>query len=225
MAAKNTKYIFLVGVVMSSVGKGIAASSIGKILQSRGYKVTNLKSDMYVNIDAGTIRPAEHGEVFVGEDGVEADQDLGNYERFTNQVSTHDNYITTGQIYAEVIKRERNLEYEGEDVEVYPDIPKEIIRRIEACQEKNKSEVMIIEYGGTVGEYQLLPFLEAARMMKSKKPSSVYIVLISYLPTPSLLGEQKSKPTQRAVLDLYSVGLKPDFVFCRADKSATPDIT
>ena len=167
MAAKKaTKYIFVVGGVMSSVGKGIAAASVGKILQSRGYHVTNLKADMYVNIDAGTIRPAEHGEVFVGEDGVEADQDLGNYERFTNQTSTRENYITTGQVYAEVIRRERNLEYGGEDVEVYPDIPKEIIRRIEACQEKNKSEITIIEYGGTVGEYQLFPFLEAARMMK-----------------------------------------------------------
>ncbi len=221
---KETKYIFVVGGVMSSVGKGIAASSIGKILQSRGYHVTNLKADMYVNIDAGTIRPAEHGEVFVGEDGIEADQDLGNYERFTNQTSTRENYITTGQIYAEVIRRERNLEYEGEDVEVYPDIPKEIIRRIEVCQEKNKSEIMIIEYGGTVGEYQLLPFLEAARMMKAKNPSGVYIVLISYLPTPSLLGEQKSKPTQRAVNDLHSMGLNPDFVLCRADQPATPDI-
>ena len=209
---------------MSSVGKGIAAASIGKILQSRGYRVTNLKADMYVNLDAGTIRPAEHGEVFVGEDGIEADQDLGNYERFTNQTSKRENYITTGQIYAEVIKRERNLEYKGEDVEVYPDIPKEIIRRIKACQEKNKSEITIIEYGGTVGEYQLLPFLEAARMMKSKNPSDVFIVLTSYLPTPALLGEQKSKPTQHAVTDLYSVGLNPDFVLCRADRPATPDI-
>ena len=224
MPKKETKYIFVVGGVMSSVGKGIAASSIGKILQSRGYAITNIKADMYVNLDAGTIRPAEHGEVFVGEDGIEADQDLGNYERFTNQVSTRENYITTGQIYAEVIKRERNLEYEGEDVEVYPDIPKEIIRRIEACQKKNNAEIVIIEYGGTVGEYQLLPFLEAVRMMKSKKPLDVFIVLISYLPTPSLLGEQKSKPTQHAVTDLYSVGLNPDFVICRADHPATPDI-
>ena len=224
MKKQSTKYIFVVGGVMSSVGKGIAASSIGKILQSHGYKVANLKADMYVNLDAGTIRPAEHGEVFVGEDGIEADQDLGNYERFTNQTSTRDNYITTGQIYAEVIKRERNLEYEGEDVEVYPDIPKEIIRRIEACQKKNESQVTIIEYGGTVGEYQLLPFLEAARMMKSKNPEDVLFVLISYLPTPVLLGEQKSKPTQRAVIDLHSVGLNPDFVICRADKPATPDI-
>src|SRR3989344_1122828 len=208
---KQPKYIFVVGGVMSSVGKGIAASSIGKILQSRGYQVANLKADMYVNIDAGTIRPAEHGEVFVGEDGIEADQDLGNYERFTNQTSARDNYITTGQIYAEVIKRERNLEYGGEDVEVYPDIPKEIIRRIEACQKKNQSQITVIEYGGTVGEYQLLPFLEAARMMKSKNPADILFVLISYLPTPALLGEQKSKLTQRAITDLFSVGLHPDF--------------
>jgi len=224
MQKKETKYIFVVGGVMSSVGKGIAASSIGKILQSRGYRVANMKADMYINLDAGTIRPAEHGEVFVGEDGIEADQDLGNYERFTNQISTRENYITTGQVYAEVIKRERNLEYGGEDVEVYPDIPKEIIRRIEACQEKNKSDITIIEYGGTVGEYQLLPFLEATRMMKSKKPSDVFVVLISYLPTPLLLGEQKSKPTQHAITDLYSVGLNPDFVICRADQPATSDI-
>ena len=209
---------------MSSVGKGVTAASIGKIIQSRGYRVANLKADMYVNLDAGTIRPAEHGEVFVGEDGIEADQDLGNYERFTNQVSTREDYITTGQIYAEVIKRERNLEYGGEDVEVYPDIPKEIIRRIEACQKKNKSEITIVEYGGTVGEYQLLPFLEAARMMKAKIPSSVFLVLVSYLPMPTLLGEQKSKPTQHAITDLHSVGLNPDFVICRAERPATPDI-
>lgn len=209
---------------MSSVGKGITAASIGKILQSRGYSVANLKADMYVNIDAGTIRPAEHGEVFVGEDGVEADQDLGNYERFTDQTCTRDDYITTGQIYQEVIRRERNLEYGGEDVEVYPDIPKEIIRRIELCQKKNKSDITVVEYGGTVGEYQLHPFLEAARMMKSKNPLDVFIILVSYLPTPSLLGEQKSKPTQRAVIDLHSMGLNPDFVICRSDRSATPDI-
>ena len=222
--SKETKYIFVVGGVMSSVGKGIAASSIGKILQSRGYTVSNIKADMYVNLDAGTIRPAEHGEVFVGEDGIEADQDLGNYERFTGQICTRENYMTTGQIYSEVIRRERNLEYEGEDVEVYPDIPKEIIRRIEICQEKNKSEITVIEYGGTVGETQLLPFLEAARMMKSKNPNDVFFVLLSYLPIPRLLGEQKSKPTQRAITDLYSVGLSPDFVICRSEHPATPDI-
>lgn len=122
------KYIFVVGGVMSSVGKGVAAASIGKILQSRGYRVANLKADMYINVDAGTIRPAEHGEVFVGVDGIEADQDLGNYERFTNQVATREDYVTTGQVYAELIRRERNLEFGGEDVEVVPDVPNEIIR-------------------------------------------------------------------------------------------------
>ncbi|HEV7424342.1 MAG TPA: CTP synthase, partial [Candidatus Paceibacterota bacterium] len=125
------KYVFVVGGVMSSVGKGVTSASLGTILQSKGYTVANMKADMYVNIDAGTIRPAEHGEVFIGEDGIEADQDLGNYERFTGQFCTGNNYMTTGQIYQEVIRRERNLEYGGEDVEVYPDIPKEIIRRIE----------------------------------------------------------------------------------------------
>ncbi len=218
------KYVFVVGGVMSSVGKGVAAASIGKIIQSKGYSVANIKCDMYVNIDAGTIRPAEHGEVFVGEDGVEADQDLGNYERFTDQICARDNYITTGQVYQEVIRRERNLEYEGEDVEVVPDIPKEIIRRIKLCQKKNNSEVTIVELGGTVGEYQVLLFLEAARMMKMEKPKDVYFILVSYLPTPGLLGEQKSKPTQYAIRTLNSAGIMPDFILCRATKPVSDSI-
>jgi len=220
----NTKYIFIVGGVMSSVGKGVAAASIGKILQSKGYKVSNIKADMYVNIDAGTIRPAEHGEVFVGEDGIEADQDLGNYERFTDQVCTRDNYITTGQVYQEIIRRERNLEFGGEDVEVVPDIPNEIIRRIKLCQKKNSSEIVITEFGGTVGEYQVLLFLEAARMMKSQQPKDVFFIMVSYLPTPPLLGEQKSKPTQYAIRTLNSAGIMPDFVLCRASNKVAPNI-
>ncbi len=221
---KINKFIFVVGGVMSSVGKGVAAASIGKILQSKGYRVANIKADMYVNVDAGTIRPAEHGEVFVGEDGIEADQDLGNYERFTDQICTIDNYITTGQVYQEVIRRERNLEYEGEDVEVVPDIPKEIIRRIKACQQKNNAEITIIEFGGTVGEYQVLLFLEAARMLKMKNPEDVYFIMVSYLPTPSLLGEQKSKPTQYAIRTLNSAGINPDFILCRADRPVADNI-
>ncbi|MDP3995389.1 MAG: CTP synthase, partial [bacterium] len=126
----NTRYLFVVGGVMSSVGKGIASASIGKILQSRGFSVSIIKCDMYVNIDAGTMRPTEHGEVFVGDDGIEADQDLGTYERFIDQASTRNHYITTGQVYQEVIRRERILEYKGEDVEVVQDIPYEILRRI-----------------------------------------------------------------------------------------------
>ena len=221
---KNRKYIFVVGGVMSSVGKGVAASSIGRIIQSRGYKTVNVKCDMYVNIDAGTIRPAEHGEVFVGEDGIEADQDLGNYERFTGQTSTLDNYITTGQVYQEVIRKERNLEYGGEDVEVVPDVPKEIIRRIKTCGRKNEADVTIVEFGGTVGEYQVLLFLEAARMMKLESPKDVLFVIVSYLPTPPLLGEQKSKPTQHAIRTLNSAGIAPDFVLCRAEEPASADI-
>jgi CTP synthase len=209
---------------MSSIGKGVAAAAIGNILQSKGYRVANIKCDMYVNIDAGTIRPAEHGEVFVGEDGVEADQDLGNYERFTNNVCTRDNYITTGQVYQEVIRRERNLEYGGEDVEVVPDIPNEIIRRINLCQKKNKAEIVVVEFGGTVGEYQLLLFLEAARIMKSTHPKDVFFVMVSYLPTPKLLGEQKSKPTQFAIRTLNSAGIAPDIILCRADQPVTADI-
>ena len=220
----TSKYIFIVGGVMSSVGKGVAAAAIGKILQSKGYKVANIKADMYVNIDAGTIRPAEHGEVFVGEDGIEADQDLGNYERFTDQVCTADNYITTGQVYQEIIRRERNLEFGGEDVEVVPDIPNEIIRRIKQCQKKNKAEIVIIEIGGTVGEYQVLLFLEAARMMKAHDAANVFTIMVSYLPTPILLGEQKSKPTQYAIRTLNSAGIQPDFILCRSDKPVTPDI-
>jgi len=220
----NSKYIFVVGGVMSSVGKGVAAASIGKILQSKGYRVANIKCDMYVNIDAGTIRPAEHGEVFIGEDGVEADQDLGNYERFTGETCSRDNYITTGQVYQEVIRRERNLEYGGEDVEVVPDIPNEIIRRIKSCQKKNKSEITIIELGGTVGEYQVLLFLEAVRMMKIKDPDDIFSIMVSYLPTPGLLGEQKSKPTQYAIRTLNSAGISPDFILCRADKPVAKNI-
>ncbi len=214
----NTKYIFVVGGVMSSVGKGVAAASIGKILKTRGYAVSNIKADMYVNIDAGTIRPAEHGEVFVGEDGVEADQDLGNYERFTGQTCTKDNYMTWGSVNLAVIRKERNLEYGGEDVEVIPDIPNEIIGQIRRCGKKNNSDIVITEFGGTIGEYQILLFLEAARMMKAKNPKDVCFVMVSYLPTPSLLGEQKSKPTQYAIRTLNSAGIMPDFILCRADK-------
>jgi CTP synthase len=214
-----SKFIFVIGGVMSSVGKGIATASIGKILQSKGYRVCMIKCDMYVNIDAGTIRPTEHGEVFVGEDGIEADQDLGNYERFTGVASTRDNYITTGQIYQTVIEKERNLEYGGEDVEVVPDIPNEIIRRIKEAARKNKAQITIIEIGGTVGEYQNLLFLEAARMMHLKSPKDIIFTLVSYLPIPSKVGEMKTKPTQYAARSLNSAGIQADFILARAEKS------
>lgn len=203
---------------MSSVGKGIASASIGRILESRGYSISCIKCDMYVNIDAGTMRPTEHGEVFVGDDGIEADQDLGTYERFVDQTSTREHYITTGQVYAEVIRKERNLEYKGEDVEVVPDIPNEIIKRIGLVEKKDKSEIILIEIGGTVGEYQNVLFLEAARMMKLKNPDDVIFVLVSYLPIPPMVGEMKTKPTQYAARTLNSAGIQADFIICRSER-------
>ncbi|NCQ16517.1 CTP synthase, partial [Candidatus Falkowbacteria bacterium] len=163
--SKETKYIFIVGGVMSGVGKGITCASIGRILISKGYNVSAIKIDPYINLDAGTMNPTEHGEVFVTEDGDETDQDIGNYERFLNKNIYRENYMTTGRVYSAVIQRERNLEYGGRCVEVVPHIPEEVIRRIKLAVKKDKAEIMIVEIGGTVGEYQNLLFLEAARMM------------------------------------------------------------
>ncbi|MBI4050088.1 MAG: CTP synthase [Candidatus Doudnabacteria bacterium] len=216
--AKATKYIFVIGGVMSSVGKGVTTASLGRILLSKGYRVAMVKCEMYVNVDAGTIRPTEHGEVFVGSDGIEADQDLGNYERFTGNDSRSENYITQGQVYLEVIRRERNLEYGGEDVEVIPDIPNEIIRRIKFVEKRQQPDFIIVEIGGTVGEYQNLLFLEAARMMHLKNPDLVRFVLVSYLPIPKSVGEMKTKPTQYAVRTLYNAGIAPDFIVCRSER-------
>ncbi|MDO8444014.1 MAG: CTP synthase [bacterium] len=213
----SKKYIFVVGGVMSSVGKGVATASIGTILKSKGFHVTALKADPYINIDAGTMNPTEHGEVFVTKDGDECDQDMGNYERFIGEDLTKMNYMTTGRIYQTVIEKERNLEYGGKCVEVVPHIPEEIIRRINAAVKKTKAEIAIIEIGGTVGEYQNLIFLEAARMMHRKNPRDVTFVLVSYLPIPSKVGEMKTKLTQTATRELNSCGIQPDFILCRAE--------
>ncbi|MDP3014819.1 MAG: CTP synthase [bacterium] len=210
------KYIFVVGGVMSGVGKGVAAASIGKILQSRGFEVTAIKIDPYVNVDAGTMNPTEHGEVFVLDDGMECDQDMGNYERFLDRDLTRDNYMTTGSIYQAVINRERNLGYGGKCVEVVPHIPLEVLSRIEKAAEKNKADITIIEIGGTVGEYQNILFLEAIRMLKIKKPDDVLLVLVSYLPLQNNQSELKTKPTQYAVRTLNSAGLQPDIILARA---------
>ncbi|MBI2406411.1 MAG: CTP synthase, partial [Candidatus Harrisonbacteria bacterium] len=175
---KSLKYIFVVGGVMSGVGKGVASSSIGKILQARGFKVTAVKIDPYVNVDAGTMNPTEHGEVFVLDDGMECDQDMGNYERFLGVDLSSKNYMTTGSVYQAVITRERNLEYGGKCVEVVPHIPLEVIGRIDAAAANAKADVITIEIGGTVGEYQNLLFLEALRMLKLKKPDDVISVLV-----------------------------------------------
>ncbi len=213
---KHRKYIFIVGGVMSGVGKGIAASSIAHILQARGLVVTAMKIDPYINVDAGTMNPTEHGEVFVLKDGLETDQDMGNYERFLNIDIPSANYMTTGSVYQEVIRRERNLEYGGKNVEVVPDIPLEVIRRITKAGELAKAHVVITEIGGTVGEYQNILFLEAVRMMKSRAPQSVATVLVSYLPVPGSIGEMKTKPTQYAARTLNSAGVFADVIIARA---------
>lgn len=213
---KERKYIFVVGGVMSGVGKGIASSSIGRILRARGLVVTALKIDPYINVDAGTMNPTEHGEVFVLASGLETDQDMGNYERFLDVTLPAVNYMTTGSVYLDVIRKERNLEYKGKNVEVVPDIPLEVIRRIEAATEEANADVTIVEVGGTVGEYQNILFLEAARMMKSKHPRGVAIVMVSYLPVPGSIGEMKTKPTQTAVRTLNGAGLFADFIIARS---------
>ncbi|MBI5229875.1 MAG: CTP synthase [Candidatus Magasanikbacteria bacterium] len=211
------RYIFVVGGVMSGVGKGTTTASIGLLLKSKGYTVTAVKIDPYINIDAGTMNPVEHGEVFVTVDGDETDQDLGNYERFLDINILSDNYMTTGRVYQSVIDRERNLEYKGKCVEVVPHVPEEIIRRVERAGKKAKADFVLIEIGGTVGEYQNILFLEAARMMKLRRPKNVLFALVSYLPVPSKIGEMKTKPTQYAVRTLNSAGIQPDFVICRSD--------
>jgi len=214
---KNRKYIFVVGGVMSGVGKGITTSAIGAILQARGFNVTAIKIDPYINVDAGTMNPTEHGEVFVLDDGDETDQDMGNYERFLGITLNRDNYMTTGRVYETVIHKERNLEYNGKCVEVVPHIPMEVIERIEKASKKADSDVTMIEIGGTVGEYQNILFLEAARMLKIKHPDDVLFVMVSYLPIPSKVGEMKTKPTQYAVRTLNSAGILPDVIVARSD--------
>ena len=212
------KYIFVVGGVMSGVGKGTATASLGRLLVANGFKVTAVKIDPYINIDAGTMNPIEHGEVFVTEDGDETDQDIGIYERFLDTTITSINYMTTGRVYREVIDRERSLGYNGHCVEAVPDVPEEVIRRIKRAGAKAKADFVMIEVGGTVGEYQNVLFLEAIRMMRLKDPTSVLLILVSYLPIPSKVGEMKTKPTQYAVRTINGTGLQPDMIIARASQ-------
>ncbi len=214
---KNRKYIFVVGGVMSGVGKGITTASIAKIIQSRGFSVTALKVDPYINVDAGTMNPTEHGEVFVLADGDETDQDMGNYERFLGTNFPSANYMTTGRVYQSVIERERAGGYKGKCVEVVPHIPLEILNRIKRAGKNADAEVVITEIGGTIGEYQGLLFLEAARMLKMKYPADVLFVLVSYVPFPNKIGEMKTKPTQYASRTLNSAGIQADIIVARSE--------
>ncbi len=202
---------------MSSVGKGISVGAIGKILQTRGFSVTAVKIDPYINVDAGTMNPTEHGEVFVTNDGDETDQDIGNYERFLESELSSVNYMTQGRIYQTVIERERNLEYGGKCVQVIPHIPEEVINRLHRAADSTHSDFVIVEIGGTVGEYENLVFLEAARMMHLRDPKTCLFILVSYLIIPHHIGEMKTKPTQHAARSLNSAGIQPDFIICRGE--------
>ncbi|MBI2063316.1 MAG: CTP synthase [Candidatus Yanofskybacteria bacterium] len=219
MTSNKTKYIFVAGGVMSGVGKGVATASIGRILKEYGFSVTAVKIDPYINVDAGTMNPVEHGEVFVTEDGLECDQDIGNYERFLDQNILKTNYMTTGSVYQAVIQKERNLEYGGRCVEVVPDVPNEVISRIKNAARLNRADFVLVEIGGTVGEYQNLLFLEAARMLKLAESANVLFLLVSYLPIPQMVGEMKTKPTQYAVRTLNMSGIQPDMVIARSSVS------
>ncbi len=213
---QKTKYIFIVGGVMSGIGKGITTSSIGRVLKDYGFSVTACKIDPYLNVDAGTLNPVVHGEVFVTDDGTEADQDLGNYERFLDTDMGKQNIMTSGLVYRAVIERERNLEYEGKDVQMMSDVPDEVRRRLTELAESSKAEFVIVEIGGTAGDNENLVFLEAARVMKLNNPDDVMFVLVSYLPILGNTGEMKSKPTQHAVRAINSVGVNVDMLIARA---------
>ncbi len=216
MNMKHHKYIFVIGGVMSGVGKGITTSSLGTLFEAKGYRVSISKADPYLNVDAGTMNPTEHGEVFVLGSGLETDQDMGNYERFLNRDLDESNYMTSGMVYKTVIERERSLGYQGKCVEAIPHIRDEIITRIKKGSVQSKSDISIIEIGGTVGDYQNIMFIEAARVLKLEHPEDVAFIMVSFLPIPSTLGEMKSKPTQNAVRQLNSYGVNPDFIVARS---------
>ncbi len=219
MAREGHKYIFVLGGVMSGVGKGVAASSIGLILKERGFPVNLVKIDPYLNVDAGTMNPTEHGEVFVLSSGLETDQDMGNYERFLGRDLTSEDYMTSGMVYRSVIDRERSLGYGGKCVEAIPHVRDEIMDRIQKAADYNGSKISVIEVGGTVGDFQNALFIEAARVMKMTHPDDVLFVMVSYLPVPGTLGEMKTKPSQNAVRQLNAYGVQPDFLIARSKEA------
>lgn len=220
-----TKYIFVTGGVTSSLGKGIISSSLAKLLQARGYSVTIQKLDPYINVDPGTLNPYEHGECFVTVDGAETDLDLGHYERFLNIPTSQDNNVTTGRIYQSVINKERRGDYLGKTVQVIPHITDEIKRRIKQLGQKHKFDVVITEIGGTVGDIESLPYIEAVRQLKWEMGTSntlvIHLTLVPYL---SASGELKTKPTQHSVKALLENGIQPDILVLRTEKTLTDDL-
>lgn len=214
----ETKYIFVTGGVVSSLGKGIISSSIGKLLQSRGYNITIQKFDPYINIDPGTLNPYEHGECYVTVDGMETDLDLGHYERFTGIQTTKANSMTTGRIYKSVIDKERRGDYLGKTIQVVPHITDEIKRNIKRLGKKSNYDFVITEIGGTIGDIESAPFMEAIRQMKWELGYKAVCVHLTYIPYLKAAGELKTKPTQHSVKELQSVGIQPDILILRTEK-------
>src|SRR5688572_3726950 len=222
---RPVKYIFVTGGVVSSLGKGLAAASIGRLLEDHGYKVSLQKFDPYINVDPGTMSPYQHGEVYVTDDGAETDLDLGHYERFTNMVASRNSNWTTGKIYLSVINKERRGDYLGHTVQVIPHITNEIKDNIRATAREADVDVMIVEIGGTVGDIESMPFLEAIRQFRLDvgRDNAIYIHL-TLVPFIGAAGELKTKPTQHSVRDLRSIGIQPDILLCRTDRFLDADI-
>ncbi|MFI3322151.1 MAG: CTP synthase [Rikenellaceae bacterium] len=222
---KQTKYVFVTGGVASSLGKGIISASLAKLLQARGYSVTIQKLDPYLNVDPGTLNPYEHGECYVTEDGAETDLDLGHYERFLNSPTSQGNNVTTGRIYQSVISRERKGEFLGKTVQVIPHITDEIKRRIKILGSKNKFDVVITEIGGTVGDIESLPYVEAVRQLRyDLGPQNTIVVHLTLIPYMSASGELKTKPTQHSVKTLLESGVQPDILVLRTEKQLTEEV-
>ncbi|MBI4053240.1 MAG: CTP synthase [Candidatus Diapherotrites archaeon] len=213
----RAKFVVVTGGVISGLGKGVVTASLANLIQAQGFNVSIVKIDPYLNVDAGTMRPTEHGEVFVTGDGGETDQDIGTYERFLGKDLSKRHNITTGQVYLSVIGKERNLEFDGKCVEVIPHIPQEVQRRLMQVAKEDDADFVLVEIGGTVGDYQNVLFLEAVREMHLKGLPVVFVHVV-YLPVPLNLGEMKTKPAQHSVRELNSVGIQPDFVVCRSEK-------
>jgi len=216
-SGRNSRYIFVTGGVSSSLGKGIVSASLAKLLQARGYRVTIQKLDPYINVDPGTLNPYEHGECYVTVDGAETDLDLGHYERFLNVQTTQANNITTGRIYQSVIDKERRGEYLGKTVQIIPHITDEIKRCVQILGSKNDYDFVITEIGGTVGDIESLPYIEAVRQMKWESPEDTLVVHLTLVPYLSAAGELKTKPTQHSVKQLLEFGVQPDVLVCRTE--------
>lgn len=219
MPQTKAKFVFVSGGVLSSLGKGVTTASLAFLLKRRGYQVTIVKCENYLNQDAGLINPTEHGDTFLCEDGTEADMDLGTYEKFLDQNLGLKNFLTMGQIYKTVLDKERDFYYQGEDVEAIPHVTDEILERIITAGEQDKADIVIVELGGTAGEYQNILYYEASRILQLKHEQLTLHVHVSYMPTPPHIGEPKTKPTQLSVKILNSQGIQPDFIVARGQKS------